>query len=253
MDSKTQTLVYGLNPVTEAVRSGNRKCFKIFVQEGKNGPKIRSLLTLSRSLKIRVETLPRDWFQRKFRAVSHQGIVGYFSVKETLELPDLIGLAFTETPQPTLILLDGVQDPQNLGAIIRSAEAFKTQGLILPRRGTAPLNETVSKCSAGALENLPVAWTSNLAAALKNLKEAGFWVVGVEPGGEKPCYEFEFKMPVALVLGGEEKGIRRLVRESCDFTVSIPMPGTLKSLNVSAASAVLCYEILRQKTVTQSA
>ncbi|MFQ5716279.1 MAG: 23S rRNA (guanosine(2251)-2'-O)-methyltransferase RlmB [Nitrospinales bacterium] len=154
---------------------------------------------------------------------------------------------FRQTPQPTLAVLDGIQDPQNLGAVIRSAEALGIHGIILPRRRTAPLNETVAKCSSGALETIPIAMAINLANALKLLKKHGFWVVGVDTDGKKPCYRLSFDSPTALLIGSEGKGIRPLLKRACDFTVSIPMKGKVGSLNVSAASAVLFYEILRQK------
>lgn len=164
-----------------------------------------------------------------------------------MDLEELVRQAFQGTRTPTLVVLDGIQDPGNLGAIIRSAEVLGIQGIILPRYRSASLNETVAKCSSGAIETLSFTWAANLARALDRLKKAGFWIVGVEPGGRTPCYGFEFNLPVALVVGGEEKGIRPLLRKKCDFSVSIPIQGALSSLNASAACAVVFYEILRQK------
>ncbi len=242
-----QSFIYGINPILEAIKASKRRCYKIVVTQGKRPPRLRPILDACKAQGVKVEVLPRDVFQKKYRSVTHQGVIGYFSEKESIPLDELIRRAFEESPQPTLAILDGIQDPQNLGAIIRSAEVLGVQGLVLPQRRVAPLNETVSKCSSGAVENLPVAWVTNLARAMEQLKESKFWIVGVDPRGEKSCDRFKFDMPTALLIGGEEKGIRPLLRKACDFTVSIPMRGAVESLNVSAASAVIFYEILKQK------
>ena len=165
----------------------------------------------------------------------------------TLKLPDLMDRAFTQTPHPVLVLVDEIQDPQNLGALIRSAYVLGMQGLVLPERRSAPLNETVAKCSSGAMESLPIATVTNLNRALERLKDAKFWIVGVDMDGERPCYEFEFNLPTALVIGGEGKGIRPSVKKACDFTVSIPMDGHLGSLNAATAASIVFYEIQKQR------
>ncbi|MFQ5673070.1 MAG: 23S rRNA (guanosine(2251)-2'-O)-methyltransferase RlmB [Nitrospinales bacterium] len=247
MREKPESLVYGINPVLHALKLAQRACHKIVVEQGRPAPRIRPLLESARRDGIRVETLPRAVFGKKYPGRAHQGIVGHFSPKATLPLDELIRRAFEQTPQPTLAVLDCIQDPRNLGAIIRSAEAQGIQGIVLPKNRSAPLNETVAKCSAGAVESIPIATATNLAKALETLKSAGFWIVGVDMAGEKPCGEFAFDSPTALVLGGEEKGIRPLLKRACDFTVCIPMSGTVGSLNVSTAGAILFYEILRQK------
>lgn len=242
-----ENFICGINPVYEALKASKRRCYKIVLEEGKGHSRIRAILDLAHPQGVRVETLPRSVFQQKYHSCSHQGVVAYFSDKATLPLDDLIRQAFQSDPQPTLVLLDEIQDPHNLGAIIRSAEALGIQGIIVPKHRSAPLNETVAKCSAGAMEMMPVAWVTNLAQAIEELKQAKFWVVGVDMEGEKSCYHFDFNMPVALVIGGEEKGVRPVLKKACDFTVSIPMRGAIGSLNASAASAVVFYEILRQK------
>lgn len=247
MTETGRQFIYGIHPVREALKASKRKCYKIVVAEGKTNPRIRSVLDLARTQKVKVEVLPRLVFQKKYRDCLHQGVVGYFSVKPVLELEELIQQAFEATSRPTLVILDGIQDPHNLGAIIRSAETLGIQGLILPTRRTAALNETVAKCSAGAIENLPVAWVPNLTKAIPALKKADFWIVGVDVQGQTPCNEFKFDLPVTLVIGGEEKGIRPLLKKNCDFTLSIPMEGKTGSLNAAAASSVIFYEILRQK------
>jgi len=245
-DSKPPVL-YGINPVLEALKAGTRQCHKIVVKDKNSNPRIQSVLALAGNLQVKVETLPQKEFQQKYGAYVHQSIIGYFSPRKPLELNDLIRQALEAEPRPALVLLDGIQDPQNLGAIIRAAQTLGIQGVILPNRRSAPLTQTVAKCSAGAIERLPIASVNNLVPALERLKKAGFWIVGVDAKGKTPCHEFKFDMPVALIIGGEEKGIRPLVRKNCDFTINIPMTGTLDSLNAATAGAVVFYEILRQK------
>lgn len=247
MKEKSQNLIYGINPLLQALKSSQRKCYKIVVQKEKSNPRVRSILVSIRLTNIRVEILPRAVFNKKYQDYPHQGIVGYFSSKEIMSLDDLIRSAFRQTPQPTLVVLDCIQDPQNMGAIIRSAEGLGIHGIVLPKRRTAPLNETVAKCSAGAVETLPIAAVTNLNKALETLKKSGFWIVGVDVNAKKPCYKFSFDSPTALLIGNEEKGVRPLLKRACDFTVCVPMKGAVGSLNVSAASAILFYEILRQK------
>lgn len=248
-----QNLIVGINPVREALLASKRRCYKLIIEQGKTPPRIQAVLKLAREKRIKVETLPKAAFQNKFGKLVHQGVAGYFSVIFTLELEDLIENSFKKTSLPTLVILDGIQDPQNLGAIIRSAETLGIQGMILPKHGSSSLNETVAKCSSGAIEYLPIAWVTNLTRCIEQLKEAGFWVAGVVPDGEMPCYQYQFDAPSALVIGGEEKGIRPLLKKSCDVTLSIPMKGQLESLNAASASTVIFYENLRQKKLREVA
>lgn len=247
MKHTEQSLIVGINPVREAIKASKRRCYRLIVEQGKSPARIQAVIDLAKENRIPIEPLPKSAFQNKFKNQVHQGIAGYFSVVSTFELEGLIENAFKKNSLPTLAILDGIQDPQNLGAIIRSAETLGIQGIILPKHGTASLNETVAKCSSGAIEHLPIAWVTNLARSVEQLKEAGFWVAGVVPDGEIPCYQYKFDTPVALVIGGEEKGIRPLLKKSCDVTLSIPMKGQLESLNAASASAVVFYENLRQK------
>lgn len=247
MEDKKPSILYGINPILEALKAGKRQCHKIVVKDKNGNSRIQSVSTLARSLLVKVETLPQKEFQQKYGAYAHQSIIGYFSPKKPLELKELIDQALKAEAKPTLVVLDEIQDPQNLGAIIRAAQTLGIQGVIIPERRSASLTETVAKCSAGAIERLPIASVNNLAQTLERLKKAGFWIVGVDSDGKTPCYEFQFDMPVALVIGGEGKGIRPLLLKNCDFTINIPMMGTLDSLNAATASAVVFYEILRQK------
>ena len=247
MKPPEQTLIVGINPVREALLASRRHCYKLFVEQGKTPPRIQAVVKLAQEKQILIEPLPKATFQKKFPNQVHQGLAGYFSHIATLELEDLIEIALQKTPLPTLVILDGIQDPQNLGAIIRSAETLGIQGLILPKHGSPALNETVAKCSSGAIEHLPITWVTNLTRCIEQLKEAGFWIAGIVPAGEIPCYQYQFNTPSALVIGGEEKGIRPLLKKSCDVTLTIPMQGQLGSLNAASASTVVFYENLRQK------
>ncbi len=242
-----QEIVYGVHPLQQALALGKRECYKIVLEKGKPPARLASLLDLAKTQGTRVEALPSEVFRKKYGKLNHQGMVGYFSPIQTLELETLIEQAFQSCPHPALVLADEIQDPQNLGALIRSAWVLGLQGLILPRHRSAPLNETVAKCSAGAIESLPVACVSNLKQAADSLKEKGFWIVGVDMEGDRACYEFDFNTPVALIIGGEEKGVRPILKKACDFTVSIPMAGELGSLNASTAAAIVFYEIQKQR------
>jgi 23S rRNA (guanosine2251-2'-O)-methyltransferase len=240
-------ILYGINPITEALKASKRKCFRIIVENGKTNTRLQALTALVQSKNILLESIPKEEFKKRYRSYVHQGIIGYFSIKETLGLHDLISEALEKSTNPILVISDGIQDPQNLGAIIRSAAAMGIQGIVLPKHRVAPLNETVAKCSSGAIENLPVTWVTNLSNALEKLKKSGFWVVGIDTEGTTSCYDFKFDMPIALLIGNEGKGIRPLLKKKCDFTLSIPMTNSVNSLNASAAGAIVFYEALRQK------
>ncbi|MBT3514668.1 MAG: 23S rRNA (guanosine(2251)-2'-O)-methyltransferase RlmB [Nitrospina sp.] len=247
MHDEQTDILYGINPVTEALKASNRKCFRIVVDDGKVTPRLKDLIKLVKSKNAVVESLPKKEFKKRYQPYVHQGIIGYFSVKKNLELHELISNSLKKETCPTLMISDGIQDPHNLGAIIRSAAAMGIQGIILPKHRGAPLNETVAKCSSGAIEKLPVTSVSSLSNAIKKLKESGFWIVGIDPKGSTSCYDFKFEIPVALLIGSEGKGIRPLIKKNCDFILSIPMASSMNSLNASAAGAVIFYEALRQK------
>lgn len=246
-ENNKQEMVYGVHPLEQALATGKRECYKIVLEKGKLPARLSPLLELAQTRKTRVETLAPAVFRKKYGKINHQGIVGYFSPIPTLELETLIEQAYESCPHPALVLADEIQDPQNLGALIRSAWVLGLQGLVLPRHRSAPLSETVAKCSAGAIESLPIASVANLKQGADILKEKGFWIVGVDMEGDRPCYEFDFNTPVALVIGGEEKGVRPILKKTCDFTVSIPMAGELGSLNASTAAAIVFYEIQKQR------
>jgi 23S rRNA (guanosine2251-2'-O)-methyltransferase len=251
-EKKKQEMVYGVHPLQQALSLGKRGCYKIILEKGDPPARLAPLLKLAETQGTRVETLPPEVFRKKYGKLNHQGIVGYFSPIQTLELETLIEQAYQSCTHPALVLADEIQDPQNLGALIRSAWVLGLQGLVLPKHRSAPLNETVAKCSAGAIESLPIATVSNLKQAADLLKEKGFWIVGVDMVGDRACYEFDFNTPVALIIGGEEKGVRPILKKTCDFSVSIPMAGELDSLNLSTAAAIVFYEIHKQRAGSES-
>lgn len=247
MNSFDHSTIFGLNPVFEALKARKRRCYKLIIEQGKSQTRFNSLIELARENKVPIETIPKIDFKKIYRSHNHQGIVGIFAIIQALELDELVQQAFQRSQLPVLVVLDSIQDPQNLGAIIRSAETLGIHGMILPKNRTSTINETVAKCSSGAIEHLPIAWVTNLTRGVEQLKEKGFWIAGVVPDGDTPCHQYKFDTPVVLVLGGEEKGIRPLLKKTCDVTLKIPMQGAIGSLNASAAAAILFYEALRQK------
>jgi len=240
-------MVYGVHPLHQTLALGRRECHKIVLEQGKPPTRLAPLIQLAERKKVRIETLPKEIFRKKYGQFNHQGIVGYCSPIRTLELEEMIEQAYATGPHPALVLADEIQDPQNLGALIRSAWVLGLQGLVLPRHRSSPLTETVAKCSAGAVESLPIAMVPNLKQAAEILKKKGFWIVGLDMEGDCACFEFDFNTPTALVVGGEDKGLRPVMKKACDHTVAIPMAGELDSLNAAAAGAIVFYEIQRQK------
>ena len=237
---KTEMIV-GLHPVRKALESGNRACEKLVIASGGPKNRLHSILDLARKKGIPVETLSPTVFQKRYKDKNNQSLVGYFAVRRSQNLEELLEAA-SQYENPIVVILDEIQDPQNLGAVLRSAEVLGLQGAIIPNRRAAPLNATAAKCASGALEILPVAIVTNLVRAAEELKENGYWVVGLDPEGATDCGSFEFTYPLALVLGGEQKGIRPLLKKTCDATVKIPMQGQVESLNASAAAAIVFYE-----------
>ena len=230
-----------LNPLLEVLKSSPNRINKILIQEGKKQKKIDEIIQLAKAKHIPFLFVPRQRLGNLDR--NHQGAVALISPKEFSSLDDI----FTSDRIPFLLLLDGIEDPQNLGAIIRTAEGAGVDGIILPERRSVGLSETVSLVSAGALEYLKVARVKNLARVMDDLRGRGIWLVGAEGGYKELWYEFDYKLPVGLVLGSEGKGLRPLIRKKCDKILSIPLLGSITSLNVSAAASIFLYEVVRQR------
>ncbi len=240
-----ECLAVGRNAVKELL-SGERDIEKIYVQRGEHEGSIKVLIAMARERKIPVSELDKQKLDSMSHGVNHQGIIALASERNYSSVDEIIAYAEEKGEKPFVILLDGVEDPHNLGAIIRSAECCGAHGVVIPKRRAVGLTPVVSKASAGAVEHMRVAKVTNLASTIDELKENGFWVYGADMGG-KEYYSTDFSGAVCLVLGSEGFGISRLVREKCDFIVSIPLYGNVNSMNVSCAGAVLFAEIAKQK------
>ena len=242
-------LICGINPVLEALHAGTRHFERLLVVKGLRNQRISEAVTVASRLGVPLRFESRETLDRLSAGVPHQGIMAVVSAKPVMDLEDLLG----QTRDPALLVaLDGVEDPRNLGAILRTAEAAGADGVLLPERRSAGLTEVVGRASAGALEHVRVARVPNMAQGLVRLKERGIWVVGFDAAGTERWDAVDLKRPVALVLGGEGRGIRRLVRESCDHLVSLPLFGHVGSLNVSVAAGIALYEVIRQRGLVPS-
>lgn len=241
-----QPYLYGLAPVLEALRSRRRSISKILLATGATPSRLSELTEAARREKIPIERRDRRDLDGLTQHANHQGIVALLSQsRRTYADPDEI-LESCGKP-PLVVLLDNIEDPQNFGAILRTCEASGVDGVFIPDRRAAPLNETVAKTSAGAIEHVRVAEVTNLVPLMENLKQRGFWVVGLEADGAVAYTDYDMTSPLAVVLGSEGKGLRKLVRDNCDVVLSIPMLGQINSLNVSVAAGVVLFEALRQR------
>jgi 23S rRNA (guanosine2251-2'-O)-methyltransferase len=236
--------IYGVLPVLEALRAGSRRIDRVVIAEGVRDSRLKDVLEAAKRAQVPVRREPRVSLDRLTNHANHQGVLAITSAASYSDAHDLVSSISSDT---LLVLLDGVEDPHNLGAIIRTAECGGASAVIVPERRAAHLTDTVAKTSAGALEHLPVARVTNLASFIEELKKKNVWVVGVESTGQMNYTEFNYSSAIALVFGGEGGGLHRLVRERCDAVVSIPMRGNVTSLNVSVAVGVVLFEALRQR------
>ena len=237
------TFIVGRNAVREALKSG-RGIHRILVAEGKQGGSLSEILGLAKSKGIEVRRVKERDLQKYPSDVPNQGVVALVNAVKFQELQDVL-LKCTEE-HPLLILTDGVEDPHNMGAIIRTAECVGATAVLIPKRHNAPINATVSKTSAGAVESIPLVQIGNVAQTIEQLKAQSFWVMGAHMDGTV-MYDVNMTGPIVLVIGNEGKGLSRLTKELCDVLVTIPMFGTINSLNASVAAAVLLYEARRQR------
>lgn len=239
--------VEGRNPVLEALKAG-RPVYNLVVAKGEPHGSLREILRLAREKGIKVQEVPREVLDRRALSGSHQGVIALVAAAPPVDLDDILADCRQPGVTPLLVVAAGLQDPQNLGALIRCAEAVGAQGLIIPRHRSAPVTPAVVRASAGAAEHLSVATVTNLNRCFEGLKREGIWIYGADPEAETTCYEADLTGPLALVVGGEGRGLPRLLLERCDFRVRIPMRGRVNSLNVSVAAAVILYECLRQRS-----
>ena len=247
MHSDKTDKLFGINPVTEALRAGRSVQRLLIVEQRKSDRDIQEIIRLAKGRGIEVRMTTRDALNREAPNALHQGVLAIAAAREYVTLDDILRIPAQKGQVPLFLILDGVEDPRNLGAILRTADVAGVHGVIIPERRAAGLTETVAKAAAGALEYVPVVKVVNIVNTLEDLKKSGVWITGAEAGGDIVYWDADFVRPTAIVLGGEGKGVRRLVREHCDYLVSLPLMGRINSLNVSVAAGALLYEALRQR------
>ena len=242
--------IEGRNAVLEAFRSG--KCVdKLFILDGCQDGPVRTIAREARKKDTIINYVSKERLDQLSETHAHQGVIAQVAAYEYSNVEDILAKAEEKGEPPFLILLDNVEDPHNLGAIIRTANLAGAHGVIIPKRRAVGLTSTVAKTSAGAINYTPVAKVTNLVRTMEELKQKGIWFVCADMGGES-MYRMNLTGPIGLVIGNEGEGVSRLVREACDFTASIPMKGDIDSLNASVAAGVLAYEIVRQRLVAES-
>jgi 23S rRNA (guanosine2251-2'-O)-methyltransferase len=240
------SLIYGVLPVLEALRAENRRIDQVLIAEGVRENRLVQIIDLCRARSVIYTRVPRDTFVRHLGPeANHQGVIAFSSAADYADLDDVLNNA---ADPPLFVLLDGVEDPRNLGAILRTAECAGADGIIIPERRAVGLTDTVAKASAGAVEFIRVAKAQNLNNVIHTLKEKNVWVVGTSADAPTAYTEWDWTRPSALVLGGEGNGLHRLVAQNCDVLVKIPMYGKIDSLNVSVAAGVILFEARRQRS-----
>lgn len=244
--SNSGQILYGVNPVREALTAG-RKPQEIIIAEGAREERLRELIDLARELHVPVKRAPRARLDREAGNAPHQGVMAHLPATSYADADELIEMLASRAA-PLVLLLDGIEDPRNLGAILRTAECAGADGVFIPERRAAGLNEAVAKTSAGAIEHLPVARVTNLTVLIRELKQRNVWVVGTADDADMDYGDWDWTRPSAVVLGGEGSGLHRLVRENCDAVVRIPVFGKVQSLNVSVAAGIILYEAARQRS-----
>lgn len=243
---ESDEIIFGLHAVEEALRSGARPLRRLVVVH--TDRQFSELVEMARKAGVPVRIEPRQALDRLVPSGRHQGVVAMAGAKAYVEPEDILKAARAHGTPALVLLLDGVEDPHNLGAVLRTAEAAGAHGVVIPERRSVGLTGTVAKASAGAVEHLPVACVTNLSRTIEQLKEQNIWVYALDPSAEKSYTALDLKGPVALVLGGEGKGVRAGVLDKCDDRARIPMHGRVASLNVSAAAAIILFEVVRQRT-----
>lgn len=246
-DAGADGLIEGRNAVTEALRAGT-PIDKIFIARGETDKTLGHIASTARAAGVVVVEADRRKLDYMSATKAHQGVIALAAVREYASVEDILSAAREREEAPLLVVCDEISDPHNLGAIIRTAECVGAHGVIIPKRRSAGLTAVVDKTSAGALEHMAVARVPNLVAAIETLKKNGLWIYGTAAEGSNELWKTDLTGPACIVIGSEGAGISRLVREKCDFLVSIPLRGQISSLNASAAAAVLLYEALRQRS-----
>lgn len=242
-----EEIIYGKNPVLEALRSG-RELNKIWIAEGSKPQAVQAIYDEAKKKGVIIHQVPRSKIDQATGTKNHQGIMAFIAAYTYVELEDLLERASRSGKPPVLVMLDGLEDPHNLGSILRSADASGVDGVIIPKRRAVGLTNVVAKSSAGAIEYVPVCRVNNLGQVIDLLKQKGYWVIGADASANTDYRAADYTSPVVLVTGSEGKGISRLIREKCDILVKLPMVGHVTSLNAGVATALLMYEVLRQRS-----
>ncbi|MEK5440223.1 23S rRNA (guanosine(2251)-2'-O)-methyltransferase RlmB [Fredinandcohnia sp. FSL W7-1320] len=237
--------IIGKNPVIEALKS-ERDINKIWIAEGSNRGQMNQITSLAKEGNVLVQFVPKKKIDQMFEG-NHQGVVAQVAAYEYAEVDDILTAAEKRNEAPFIILLDELEDPHNLGSILRTADAVGAHGVIIPKRRAVGLTATVAKASTGAIEYIPVARVTNLARTIDELKDRGVWIVGTDAKGKEDYRNVDGKMPIGLVIGSEGRGMGRLVKEKCDFLLHLPMQGKVTSLNASVAASLLMYEVYRKR------
>ncbi|ALC88423.1 RNA methyltransferase TrmH [Bacillus sp. FJAT-18017] len=241
----SEDIIIGKNPVLEALRS-HRDINKILIAEGSQRGQMHQITELAKEANAIVQYVPKKKIDQLTEG-NHQGVLAYVAAYKYAEVDDLFKAAREKGEEPFFLILDEVEDPHNLGSIMRTADAVGAHGIIIPKRRAVGLTSTVAKASTGAIEYVPVARVTNLARTIEELKEQGVWIAGTDAKGSKDYRQQDFTLPLGLVIGSEGKGMGRLIREKCDFLVHLPMAGKVTSLNASVAAALLMYEVYRSR------
>jgi 23S rRNA (guanosine2251-2'-O)-methyltransferase len=241
-------IIIGRKPVLESINSGE-EIEQIYILYGQKGTIIDAIRVAAKKRGIKINQIPLEKFRILIQSTNAQGVAAIKPAYKFYSLDEIISESKSSS-NPLILILDSIQDTHNVGAILRTAECSGVNGIIVTKHNSAPINATVVKTSAGATEHVKIAQINNLANTIKVLKESGFWIVGSSLDNSKLYTEVDFTMPVALIVGNEEKGIRKLTADKCDFLVKIPMAGKLQSLNVSVATGILLFEVMRQRGTT---
>jgi len=240
-----ELMIEGRNAALEALKA-DRTIDKFFVQTGSSEGSIRKIIGEAKDKGIVIQEVDKMKLDAMSETGKHQGVIAFASAHEYVRLEDILARAKAQGEDPFIIIMENLQDPHNLGAVIRTANAAGAHGVVIPKRRSVGLTSVVGKVSAGAIEYTPVAKVTNIVRTIEQLKKEGLWVACADMGGDS-MYETDLKGPVALVIGAEGEGVSRLVKENCDFIVSMPMKGEIESLNASVAAALLMYEVVRQR------
>jgi 23S rRNA (guanosine2251-2'-O)-methyltransferase len=241
----SQDYIIGRNPVIEVLKS-SRDINKIWVAENSLKGQAQQITQLAKEKGVTINFVPKKKIDQMVEG-NHQGVVAQVAAYEYVHVDDILAIAEKRGEMPFLLLLDEIEDPHNLGSIMRTADAIGAHGIIIPKRRAVGLTATVAKASTGAIEHIPVARITNMARTIEELKERGIWIVGTDAKGADDYRNLDGKMPLALIIGSEGKGIGRLVKEKCDFLIKMPMVGHVTSLNASVAASLLMYEVYRKR------